>query len=661
MLILNPAFLEQIPPRKVIAAVLLALVWASLPLLTTLPAGIIAVFGGMLLLRFVLLYLRAGKLPTWFLMILLVAAGAVVWQQLGTVIGREGGISFLLLMIMLKAFEGRAMRDWQVLLLSMLFLVGSAVLFNQSLLTGAWLLLALLSVSLCFALLCGLTAGTAVRQGLLAFGLTLPLMAVLFVVMPRKSEPLWRIPQPKQEQAKTGLSDTMEPGNIGSLVQSNELVANVTFDNDVRPRPEQLYWRAVVMADFDGKTWRALPVAIDDPAANVRSDGLKVSYQMILRDQDGIIPVLDYPLASNNHPPAVSVRLGNVIRVRSREGLRRVSLQSSASDMMSQTLKEFEKQYYLRLPPSGNFRTRQLAQLLAGESTSARQFADKVLNYYHRQKFAYTLQPPLYSGNDGIDDFMFGSKQGFCEHYAQSFVVMMRAAGIPARVVTGYLGGDYQGNGNFWQIRSKDAHAWAEVWLADRQVWKRIDPTGAVSAARIDNGVGGALADEVGELVQNTGFFTQLADRGRFYWQQWVVNYDTDRQQNLFGWLGLGSVRVASVLALLLLGGALAAVPLWLWWRKSKRQAVVSPMAQGFSLLKSALLGDGFADLPSVAPFELCQYLSENGQLSPDVDALLREYVRLNYRQAHVSRQEALQWYAKAKRFARKYQRTQPQ
>ena len=111
MLILNPAFLEQIPPRKVIAAVLLALVWASLPLLTTLPAGIIAVFGGMLLLRFVLLYLRAGKLPTWFLMILLVAAGAVVWQQLGTVIGREGGISFLLLMIMLKAFEGRAMRD----------------------------------------------------------------------------------------------------------------------------------------------------------------------------------------------------------------------------------------------------------------------------------------------------------------------------------------------------------------------------------------------------------------------------------------------------------------------------------------------------------------------------------------------------------------------
>ena len=137
------------------------------------------------------------------------------------------------------------------------------------------------------------------------------------------------------------------------------------------------------------------------------------------------------------------------------------------------------------------------------------------------------------------------------------------------------------------------------------------------------------------------------------------MNYDTDRQQNLFGWLGLGRVRVASVLALLFLGGALAAVPLWLWWRKSKRQAVVSPMAQGFWLLKRALLGDGFADLPSVAPFELCQYLSENGQLSPDVDVLLQEYVRLNYRQAKVSRQEALQWYGKAKRLARKYRRTQ--
>ena len=162
-------------------------------------------------------------------------------------------------------------------------------------------------------------------------------------------------------------------------------------------------------------------------------------------------------------------------------------------------------------------------------------------------------------------------------------------------------------------------------------------------------------------LITDESAFSRWRDAGQFYWQQWVVNYDTDRQQNLFGWLGLGSVRVASVLALLLLGGALAAVPLWLWWRKSKRQALVSPMAQGFSLLKSALLGDGFTDLPSVAPFELCQYLSDNGQLSPDVDALLREYVRLNYRQAHVSRQEALQWYGKAKRLARKYRRTQPQ
>ena len=658
MLILNPAFLEQIPPRKVIAAVLLALVWASLPLLTTLPAGIIAVFGGMLLLRFVLLYLRAGKLPTWFLMILLVAAGAVVWQQLGTVIGREGGISFLLLMIMLKAFEGRVMRDWQVLLLSMLFLVGSAVLFNQSLLTGAWLLLALLSVSLCFALLCGLTVGTAVRQGLLAFGLTLPLMAVLFVVMPRKSEPLWRIPQPKQEQAKTGLSDTMEPGNIGSLVQSNELVANVTFDNDVRPRPEQLYWRAVVMADFDGKTWRALPVEISEPAANARSDGLKVSYQMILRDQNGIIPVLDYPLASNTHPPAVSVRLGNVIRVRSREGLRRVNLQSSVSDFMPQTLQEFEKQYYLRLPLSGNFRTRQLAQLLAGESTSARQFADKVLNYYRRQKFSYTLQPPLYSGNDGIDDFMFGSKQGFCEHYAQSFVVMMRAAGIPARVVTGYLGGDYQENGNFWQIRSKDAHAWAEIWLEEEQAWLRIDPTTAASAQRQSGGLSNALPENEWQLVSggnNDQIWNRWAESGQFYWQQWVVNYDDSSQNNLFAKIGLGKFNFSTGILVGFGGILVALLPIAWWWLRGRRKEQ-EPLAEGFLLLKNVLLGSEDETLPSVTASELIEIMKQNNAEDTEVTQLLHQYEEwLFVSDALPSKTEERRWLNKVKNVVQKY------
>ena len=450
----------------------------------------------------------------------------------------------------------------------------------------------------------------------------------------------------------------MEPGNIGSLVQSNELVANVTFDNDVRPRPEQLYWRAVVMADFDGKTWRALPVGISEPAANARSDGLKVSYQMILRDQNGIIPVLDYPLASNNHPPAVSVRLGNVIRVRSREGLRRVSLQSSASDMMSQTLKEFEKQYYLRLPPSGNFRTRQLAQLLAGESTSARQFADKVLNYYRRQKFAYTLQPPLYNNNDGIDDFMFGSKQGFCEHYAQSFVVMMRAAGIPARVVTGYLGGDYQENGNFWQIRSKDAHAWAEIWLEEEQAWLRIDPTTAASAQRQSGGLSNALPENEWQLVSggnNDQIWNRWAESGQFYWQQWVVNYDDSSQNNLFAKIGLGKFNFSTGILVGFGGILVALLPITWWWLRGRRKEQ-EPLAEGFLLLKNVLLGSEDETLPSVTASELIEIMKQNNAEDAEVTQLLHQYEEWLFASDTLpSKTEERRWLNKVKNVAQKY------
>ena len=654
MLISNPVFLQEVPPRKAVAAVLLALLWSSLPLLAELPMGVTAVFGGLLLLRFALLRAGVARLPLAAVVVLAAGAGLLVWQQLGTVIGRDGGISFLLLMVMLKSFEGSTMRDWQVLLLAMLFLIGSAVLFRQTLLTGVWLLAALLAVGLCFAVLCGLDARSALKQGLLAFSLTLPLAAVLFVVMPRRSEPLWSISQ-QQERAKTGLSDTMQPGSIGNLVQSDELVANVTFSDGLKPGAERLYWRAIVMADFDGQTWRAMP-DFEEVSAPGISDGLKLSYQMILRDQKGVVPALDYPVVRAGS--GMSVRLGDVVRVRSREGLRRIELQSRAGGMLPQKLKEFEKKLYMRLPHSGNFRTRRLAQTLAQQSRSIGEFSQKVLDYYRNGRFAYTLQPPLYRGADSIDSFMFEGRQGFCEHYAQSYVVMMRAAGVPARVVTGYLGADYQENGNFWQIRSKNAHAWAEIWLEGEQAWLRVDPTAAVSEQRVTLGLNEALPESERAMVagnHNGKMWGDWLESGQFYWQQWVVNYDESSQNNLFAGLGLGRFRFGTALLAGIVGIFAALLPVVWWWRRGRLKER-EPLAEGFALLKSIFIGDEDETAAAVTASELIEMLRQNGVEDQELQNLLRQYENWQFAaEAMPDKRTQRVWFGRAVRIARRY------
>ena len=266
MYILNPPFLRQTPPPRTQFAVLLVLLCSALPLAASLPPVVMALFGGLWLLRLALLRLNISKIPLAAMLLLMVMAAVLVWQQLGTLFGREGGIAFLLLMVMLKAFEGNTRRDWQVLLLAMLFLAGAGVLLNQSLPVGIWLVLTLAAVGACMAMLGGLPPVQALRRGAWALLLTLPLMALLFVSVPRLSEPLWRIPQQSGAAAQTGLSDTMQPGSISNLVQSNEWVANITFSDGHMPQPGDLYWRAIIMGAFDGARWQAFDGTYVDSA-----------------------------------------------------------------------------------------------------------------------------------------------------------------------------------------------------------------------------------------------------------------------------------------------------------------------------------------------------------------------------------------------------------
>lgn len=647
------AFLSTPPPPRTALTVLAALLWAALPLVFSLPTAVILLFAALLAVRGALLYAGIGKLPAPVLALLGVLSGVLVWTQLGTVFGREGGVAFLLLLVTLKTFESSSQRDWNVLLLAMLFLIGSAVLFNQSLLTGLWLLAALTAAAVCLAVSAGgLGLREALRCAASSLLAVLPLAAVLFVSVPRMKEPLWRIPQGGQ-QAKTGLSGTMQPGSISNLVQSDEWVANITFSDGLKPQPRDLYWRAIIMSDFDGTRWQAMPDFAADSAPQLRiSEGRGVRYQMIIRDQNGALPALDYP--AGVLPQGLVRRLGGTVRAeRSREGLRRLDLQAALGDTLPHALNEAEYRRYTRLP-EGNPQTRRLAETLAKQSPDERAFIRNVLNHFSRRHFSYTLRPPTTAGRNGIDEFMFVTRQGFCEHYAQSFAVIMRAAGLPARIVTGYQGAEYNPQGGFWQIRAKDAHAWTEVWLPSEQVWLRVDPTAAVAAVRTEQGIGSALPQNDRVLIADESAFSRWRDAGQFYWQQWVVNYDQSRQNSFFSLLGLGGFNLKTLLLFLPAALAAALLPLYRWQAKNRSR---DHLEEGFMLLKLALLGDGGESAPSVTAAELKSLLHENGIQDGALETLLADYDNLRYAGLPSDPRAERRWYRAAVKTARRYRK----
>lgn len=648
----DPTYLDNRPDFKAMLFALMALAAVSLPLLAQLPTGVVAVFALFMLVRIILLAIGVRGLKWWQLMPLAAVVVALVLNQLGTVVGLQGGISFLLLLAALKSFEGNTRRDWQVLVLAMLFLLTGALLFEDGLFTGLWVLLCLMMMAAALSMLNGLTFKHSLKQSGTAFLLTLLPMALLFVTMPRRASPMWGVPQQAQSST-TGMSETMQPGSIGNLVQSNEPVFSATFENGFVPKNSQLYWRMMIMGNHDGTAWQLLRDYTDD--ALPPESGNIAAYQMIVEDEKGRIPALDYPLKTERF--GLYRAVGDILLVRSREGVRRIRLQSNLTDELPHRLHRGEFEYFTKLPENGNLRTRALAKELyrqSGGNTEA--FVAAAYQYFTREKFVYTLKPPVYGTQNSTDGFMFEGKQGFCEHYADAFVVMMRAAGVPARVVTGYQGGEWNEQGGFWQIRSKHAHAWTEVWIAERNVWKRIDPTAAAASTRVESGVEQALpASELGELVAKQSWLTNMGDRSRFYWQQWIVNYDNSRQQSLFAALGFNKVSLFSIIAVLLMGAVPALIPVWLWWRRSRSQDV-EPMAHGFMLLKRRLLGADYPAIAALGAQELRQILDEEDRLSEELDTLLNDYLRLNYANAAApDAKQAKNWYRRARRLARKY------
>jgi len=499
-----------------------------------------------LLLWRVWLWRQQGKLPPRALLVLLTltAVAAIGWHY-RTLFGRDAGVALLFLFMAAKPMEIRTRRDALVLVMLGYFLLLTHFFYAQTIPVGAWLLA---TATLLSAVLIRLYGGAlpAAQIGALAARITLqalPLALLLFVLFPRVAGPLWGLPQ-DAFAGVSGLSDRMAPGSLSSLVQSGAITMRVRFADGI-PAQSDLYWRGPVFDDYDGLTWRPSPsptgktTAAPDIAAT--AGARSVSYEMTLEPhKQRWLLALDLPTTL---PPGaeLSGRLAALARepVRNR-GLYRFTstLDFSANRAESPAVLE----QALQLPEGFNPRARALAAGWRGDAPE--EIINRALRFFGEQSFAYTLQPPLL-GRDAVDDFLFSARRGFCEHYAGAFVFLMRAAGVPARVVAGYQGGEENPVDGYLVVRQSDAHAWAEVWLAGRG-WQRVDPTAAVAPARVERGVASALpADDALPLAMRLDAAWLRALRYRWEaannsWNQWVLGYTPERQRETLARLRSG-------------------------------------------------------------------------------------------------------------------------
>jgi transglutaminase-like putative cysteine protease len=570
-------------PRISLTWLLVAQLLVIVPHLGHLPPWIVGLWLGCGAWRIQIFRMRAGYPNGWVKAGLMLGTAVGVFLSRGSLVGLDAGVVLLIAAFILKLLEMRSRRDALVLIFLGFFAVVTAYLFDDGILAA---LFSLLPVTALLAALIGLQQSSLADQPWatlrLAAGLlmqALPLMLLLFILFPRL-EPLWSLPLPK-DRAVSGLSDSMAPADIAELSRSAALAFRASFDGATPPR-SALYWRALTLDHFDGRRWSQSRAAQLPQAPTWDKRGAPLRYSIVMQPSSQpwlfALDVAETTLAQT--------RQMHDFRLQRQQPVERSLLYQVTS--WPQALREpsasgTDLRRALQLPEQGDPRSRAWAAELKRDYPQAERLVQELLGHFNRQPYGYTLRPPRL-GPDSIDDFLFETRNGFCAHYAGAMTFVLRAAGIPARVVAGYQGGEYNPSGNYVQVRQFDAHAWVEYWQAGSG-WVSVDPTFQVAPQRIEQGLEAAVAEEQSFLegapfsplrYRQFGWLNQLRlgwDNLNYGWQRWVLGYQGAQQlqllQRWFGridgqWLGLSLVGGGGLLV-----GLLA---LWLFkpWRREQ-------------------------------------------------------------------------------------------
>ncbi|RDS80526.1 DUF3488 domain-containing protein [Dyella monticola] len=571
---------------------------------------------------------RPGRVPAWLkLPMLLILVGVVVLDY-GNIFGREPGSALASGLLVLKLSETETPRDTRVAAAFACFLLMAALLFGQGMIATFVVALGLLPALTTWRSLEPTQATPSLpRQLLPALGLllvSLPLTLTAFMLVPRLSSPLWG--SPNSAAAHTGLSDHMSPGDFDTLLTDDSPAMRVTFDGPPPPRGQR-YFRAFVLWDYDGTNWTRIDTPTDVPIPVEAAQ--TVNYQISLEPtHQRVLPTLDVPLRA---PPQAQAHAdGEVFADKPVDDVRDYALTSALRYRLQAHLDPATRLRALHLPDGFDPRAHALAEQWRqryGRNDAA--IIEAALAMFHNGGFRYTLLPaPL--GHDAIDDFLFNTREGFCEHYASAFTVLMRAAGIPARVVAGYQGGFWNNMGNYLLVRNSDAHAWSEVWLPGPG-WVRIDPTAAVRPQRISQGAAGAAGNQLpwyeSGLLQSMRNQWDIVNR---WWNQGVIGFDAIRQHGLLTPFGIPDVDTEMLLKLLIISMAVfgSAGLVWALWRRPESDLALAAMRA----LERKLAHAGVVRKHSEGPQHFLRRAIHAlpGQ-RVELDHLMRCYIELRY------------------------------
>ncbi len=581
--------------------------------------------------------------PAWLRLLLVLTIGGLVMAAYGFRVGRDTASSGLLAMLMLKSYETYSLRDARSLLGFSLFAPFAAFLDDQGPITlGLALPALLLSTMAWAALLQGSLSDTwrlAWRAGR-ALAMALPLALAGFWLFPRLAAPMWGLPDNAVSQM--GLGDRMTPFDWQDVLVDDRAAMRVRFPG-ATPARDQMYWRGPVLTRFDGEAWSRDDSAALRPAPRIAAKGQTISYEVMLeptnrRDLLVLELPLDAPESSRVNSEMTAIRSDPITNLMRYEG------HSAPYSIIEDVLPDWERRMLLSLPPNRDPRVRALARQWQAETPDPEQLTNRFLDWMRRD-FKYTLAaPPL--GYNATDEFLFSTRLGFCQHFSSAYVVFMRAAGIPARVVTGYVGGRYNNIGDYWRINRKDAHAWAEVWI-EGHGWKRVDPTAAIAPENILDTVDDLQAQQQAGIAGFAGSMLEpMFDGGDFLRRQWnelVLGFDSVRQKGLLKPFGIEEADNWQLVVAFAVGAMIAlAITLLLLLRQHRDRS--DPLVRAWRRVVRRLARAGLRKHESEPPLSFVERVAlERPALAERLLTLGRRYSDCRYAGHGLDADERLQ------------------
>lgn len=601
----------------------LPLIW-HIPLWLSLPGMLLV------LLKTVPSLDQRISVPPYFMtpMVLIAALGIIL--HYGHFFARDPCVAFLFLLVGFKYSESNRTYDASLVIVLCAFLLLTQFFYWQSIMAALFTIPAIFFIGLS---LCSLQRGSApmatremVHITSKLFLQAIPIATLLFVAIPRLSTTNWGTSS--DGSSVTGLSSRMSPGSIADLSKSSEVAFRVEFDS-VEPSPFDLYWRGPILNGFDGSEWYILPSTTTNHFAPHRSESSPVvNYTVTMEPtRNPWILVLDTPSAlpvGTNGTDKKIARINSERQLNATRHLTKAVRYRASSTLTDRFTPALAPDASSLLTTDSNPQTRVFATSLREQYPDDNVFANQLLLWFNRESFVYTLQPPRL-GKNSIDEFLFDSREGFCEHYAGSFVFMLRAAGIPARVVTGYQGGEI--NDDYMIVRQSYAHAWAEAFIEGQ--WLRFDPTAAVAPERVEEGFQATVGREQGNIIQQLPWINTAKlqlDAINYAWQQFIIGFDVDSQTAMWQKLGLNKPR-GWMIAVMLLVAALIWMLLILFPSYLLRSGTSSPCEKQWALFCRRFGARGVLRLGHESPGDYVQrVIRHSPQHHRSIRVILQNY-----------------------------------